>query len=136
MMQAFICAVPDWKNGYTNRIGVTTRIVTVIRMEVAVCVVASICWIASLEVPEETIVASELAWLIYWYRINCNVYNFVSVTRSSVSWKEFHCPTAAKIATVARIGLIIGRIIEKNTFNVPAPSTSAASCSSLGIDST
>lgn len=86
-----------WKNGYTNRIGVTTRIVTVIRMEVAVCVVASICWIASLEVPEETIVASELAWLIYWYRINCNVYNFVSVTRSSVSWKEFHCPTAAKL---------------------------------------
>ena len=28
-----------------------------------------------------------------------------------VSWKEFHCPTAEKMATVARIGVQMGKTI-------------------------
>ena len=39
------------------------------------------------------------------------------------------------MATVARIGVHIGSTILPNTVRVPAPSTSAASCSDFGMDS-
>ena len=52
-----------------------------------------------------------------------------------VSWKEFHCPTAEKMATVARIGVQMGKTILKKTVRVPAPSTSAASGKEEGMDS-
>ena len=77
-----------------------------------------------------------LAWLMYWYSTNCRVYSFWSDISSSVSWKEFHWFTAANTAMVARMGLMTGSMMAKKIFSVPAPSISAASCSSLGTDST
>ena len=52
-----------------------------------------------------------------------------------VSWKEFRCPTAEKMATVVRIGVQMGKTILKKTVRVPAPSTSAASGKEEGMDS-
>ena len=44
-----------------------------------------------------------------------------------VSVKLFHCPTAEKMHSVARIGVISGMITERNTRVYPAPSSVALS---------
>ena len=73
-----------------------------------------------------------LALLIYWYSWNCSVNSSSFVISSRVSWNEFHWLTAAKIAIVARMGLMTGSMMEKKMRSVPAPSISPASCNSCG----
>jgi hypothetical protein len=115
--------------------GNTTMTVTVIRIDVAVCAWARL-WTILEPLDEFTSAESELAWFRYRNRINCSVYSLLFVINSSVSWKAFHWFTPVNIATVASIGLITGIITLINILSVPAPSISAASYSSLGIDST
>ena len=113
--------------------GAITIIVTVMRTESVVCVVARLN--ALVLVAEFMRFLSEAAWLMYCHNVNCNVYSLLSETSSNVSWNEFHWLTAEKIATVAKIGFATGKIIRAKSVRTPAPSISAAWCSSSGMDS-
>ena len=48
--------------------------------------------------------------------------------------KSFHAHTQVRMPTVAFIGVSSGKMICRNTRHVDAPSTRAASSSSIGID--
>ena len=90
-------------------IGSATIMVTVIRIDVCVCVLAAI---ASAQPAVALMIDfSDCDDCKYRYKINCNVLYFSCVIRSNVSWKEFQCPTAEKIAIVAKIGLHMGSMI-------------------------
>ena len=116
--------------------GSTTTTVTDMRMEVAVAAVARPAIMALELVVLLISVFRLLAWLMYCQSLYCRVSRSGRLVISSrLSWKEFHWFTAAKMAMVARIGLMTGSMICQNTRMVPAPSISAASCSSRGTDS-
>ncbi|MNL58700.1 hypothetical protein D3C87_1823600 [compost metagenome] len=102
--------------------------------EVAVCMFVR----SMLAVPWELriIAANEVDSFKYLYSKNCRVKYLELVIRKTVSMKEFHWLTAAKIAMVARIGVISGKMMRMNKVMIPAPSISADSCSTSGMDST